>query len=254
MILYHSDIGLTEALLDQRYTKRYLAEGDSWFSIGGYTGNLLMALDDPTTLIVNCAYPGDTMDSIAGMGGYAFSRMLELDGGIRPWDAVLLSAGGNDLLGRCARFVVPDPSDPIDDIALIDVMSDIERNIKRMLRLCDAIQPGVPVLMHTYDYPPVSRRWRWWQPGPWVSPVFKSAGVARDRWNDFARMLIDMLADRLRAVSTGFHTLAVVDTRGRLTDRDWRNEIHPTSSGYAKHIEPWRRTLAAAQQQMGDRA
>ena len=242
MIIAPDDPNLAEALLDARFARRFLAEGDSWFSFGGWTANLLMLIDDADTLIVNCAYPGDTL---ASMGDDTVSRMLEPDDGIARWDAVLISAGGNDLLSRCRQFIVPDPEDPVDSDALMETLSDIEHDVVRLLRLCRATQPGVPVFMHTYDYPPVSRRWWWWHAGPWVAPVFRAAAVDRARWDGFAAMLIDEMAGRLHNVAADYRELNVVETRGRLLAKDWRNEIHPSFTGYAEHAIPWRRALAS---------
>ncbi|MDZ7885571.1 MAG: hypothetical protein U5N53_22960 [Mycobacterium sp.] len=56
-----------------------------------------MALDDSDTLFLSCASPGDTMRNMARLGNESFLMMLSPSFGSR-WDAVLLSAGGNDLL------------------------------------------------------------------------------------------------------------------------------------------------------------
>lgn len=240
MIVAPDDPGLVEALLDQRFTRRYLAEGDSWFSLGGLTGNILMALDDDRTLIVNCAYPGHTVDS---MGGHLFSRCAAASDGVPLWSGILLSGGGNDLLLDCVRFVVPDPADPIDDDALFEALTDLEHGLVGMIRLCRAHAPGVPIWLHTYDYPPVSRRWRWWRAGPWVAPVFRAAGVDRSRWDGLAAMLVDGLAERMFRIAREFYGVAVVDTRGCLASRHWRNEIHPSPSGYHELSRAWKRAL-----------
>ena len=243
MILSPDDPNLTEALLDARFARRYLAEGDSWFSIGGWTGNLLMALDAPDVLIVNCAYPGDTL---ADMGRSLFARALAASDGVPRWDAVLLSGGGNDLLQASARYVVPYPAGPINNDALLDRYAEIERHIVRLLVLCRAGQPGVPVFMHTYDHPPASRRWWWWQSGPWLAPAFRQAGIDRSRWDALAAMLIDELAARLHAAAADWPGLTIVETRGRLLPQDWRNEIHPSAAGYAELAHAWRRALQPA--------
>lgn len=243
MILSADDPGVAVALLDARFKRRLLAEGDSWFSLGGWTGNLLMALDDAHTLIVNCAGPGDEMSR---MGGDVFAELLAPTDGMPEWDAILLSGGGNDLLGRCAEFVVPDPAAPIDDAALTRVLDAIERHLRRFMRIVQAGQPGVPVVCHTYDLPPVSRRWWWWHLGPWVAPVFNAAGIARESWNGLAAMLINDLCDRIRRVAEDAPALHVVDTLGLLNPRrHWRNEIHPNARGYAVLAQPWRAALRA---------
>jgi len=240
MILAPDDPNLVEAILDARFVRRYLAEGDSWFSVGGWTGNLLMALDAEDTLIVNCAYPGDTL---ADMGRSLFARALAACDGVPRWDAVLLSGGGNDLLRNCGRYVVPNPSAPINNDALLDRFAEIERHLVRLLVLCRAGQPGVPVFMHTYDYPPASRRWWFWNAGPWLAPVLAQAGVDRARWDSLAAMLIDELAARLHATAADWPGLAIVETRGRLLPQGWRNEIHPTAAGYAELASAWRKKL-----------
>lgn len=240
MIIAPDDPNLAAALLDARFARRYLAEGDSWFSLGGLTGNLLMALDAPDVLIVNCAYPGDTL---AELGGSLFKRMLRASAGVPVWDGILLSGGGNDLLAGCARFVVPDPAAPIDDDALFEALTDIERDVMALVRECRAHAPAVPVWLHTYDHPPVSRRWRWWRAGPWVAPVLRAAGVDRARWDGIAAMLIDTLAERLFRVARECVGVAVVDTRGCLIAKDWRNEIHPTPTGYHELSRVWNKAL-----------
>lgn len=240
MIIAPDDPFLTEALLDSHFTRRYLAEGDSWFSLGGWTGNLLMALDDPDTLIVNCGSPGDRLGD---MGRGLFARALIASDGVRPWDAILLSGGGNDLLAGCGAFIVPDPAGPISFDALSDCLASVEHHLLRILVLCRAGQPGVPVYLHTYDHPPVSRRWGFWQMGPWVAPVLRQAGVHRQRWDDLAAMLIDNLAELSHKVAGRWPGVHVVETRGMLCADDWQNEIHPKQRGYHQLARRWRRAL-----------
>jgi hypothetical protein len=180
------------------------------------------------------------------LGGTLFAAMLRATDGVRVWDGILLSGGGNDLLCGCERFVVPDPADPIDGDALFEALTDIERDVMALVRQCRASAPGVPIWLHTYDHPPVSRRWRWWRAGPWISPVLRVAGVDRSRWDDLAAMLIDSLAERLFRIAADCYGVAVVDTRGCLIAKDWRNEIHPTPTGYYELSRVWNKALNAA--------
>lgn len=243
MITTHTDHRLPELLLAQQFTQRVLADGDSWFSLGGWTGNLLMPLDAPHRLIVNCAAPGDELGDTHAIGNDEFARLLAPTDGVPAWDAVLLSAGGNDLLGHCSRFIVPDAIAAIDEAALDEVLDGIESNLIRFMRLTQSAQPGVPVLCHTYDHPPVSRRWWPWNFGPWIAPVFKAADIPRGFWDGFAAMLVDELAVRLANIAHDSPRLTVVNTRARLTARDWRNEIHPNVYGYSLLAIPLRAAL-----------
>ncbi len=91
------------------YRYRLLAEGDSWFTLGGLpTSNLLFSLAFPaSTLIVNCAMPGDTIRHVAEI---AANRELQAALSSRfgfSWDAILLSGGGNDLIDRVRDILLP---------------------------------------------------------------------------------------------------------------------------------------------------
>lgn len=250
MILSPTDRQLTEALLDPRWKRRLLAEGDSWFSLGGATSNLLMSLDRADSLIVNCASPGDELGDCAAIGGDTFAALLAPTDGIPKWDAVLLSAGGNDLARRCGecirhRLVHGDLiySGHIDRDALTELLSDIESHLIRFLRICQAGQPGVPVICHTYDYPPVHRRWWPWAFGPWIAPVLREASVPREAWSDIVMEMMNALAERYHRVANEYPALHVVDSLGELLPTEWRNEIHPSPAGYAHLARLWRAEL-----------
>ena len=82
----------------------FLAEGDSWFTLGALTGlppsNLLYELDfAKATTIVSCAYPGNTLQQMSdGIDDPYFDRLLRQEPWQRWWYALLVSAGGNDLI------------------------------------------------------------------------------------------------------------------------------------------------------------
>lgn len=234
MILSARDQFLVEALLDARYTSRLLADGDSWFSIGGWTGNLLQPLDDGLVLIVNCAYPGDELADSRAIGNDEFAALLAPTDGIAQWDGVLLSAGGNDVIKAAGDFVCGRAEEGyLDRSALDEVLDAYERQLIRFLRLCHAAQPGVPVFCHTYDYPPVARRWHFWHIGPWLAPIFRAHDIPRGDWHAISVSIIDELAERMFNVAGDWPVLTVVDTRDHLGTSDWRNEIHPSVRGYA---------------------
>lgn len=233
MILSARAPSLVDALLDARHTRRLLADGDSWFSLGGWTGNLLQPMDDARTLIVNCAYPGDELADSRAIGNDEFAALLAPTDGIAQWDGVLLSAGGNDVIKAAGDFVSGDAdAGYLDRDAFDEVLDTFERHLIRFLRLCRAAHPGVPVFCHTYDYPPVTRRWHFWQLGPWLAPVFRAYDIPRIAWRGLTADMIDALAERMFNVAADWPALTVIDTRDHLADGDWRNEIHPTARGY----------------------
>jgi hypothetical protein len=86
------------------FGRRLLAEGDSWFTIGTVmlpqSSNVLQELEFGwSTAIVTSAYPGDTMKRMVdGVNDPHFDRLLRRRPYASFWEAILISAGGNDLI------------------------------------------------------------------------------------------------------------------------------------------------------------
>ena len=94
----------------EKFEQRYLAQGDSWFSLGAllpaFTTNLPEELVlSRSTLIVNCARPGKVLALMTDTTqDPKFINLLSRPNTRWPWDGLLLSGGGNDLI---AAAVVP---------------------------------------------------------------------------------------------------------------------------------------------------
>jgi len=86
------------------FGRRFLAEGDSWFTIGTLNlleaSNVLFKLEfTKSTAIANCAYPSDTLTRIVKcLRDPYFDRLLRKKPFASYWEALLISAGGNDLI------------------------------------------------------------------------------------------------------------------------------------------------------------
>jgi lysophospholipase L1-like esterase len=82
---------------------RFLAEGDSWFTIGTLNllanSNLLFEMEfEQSACAINCASPGDTLKHMAQMNADRNFADLLFGRRARFWDAIILSCGGNDLI------------------------------------------------------------------------------------------------------------------------------------------------------------
>lgn len=242
-----------------------LAEGDSWFTVGGIpTSNLLFALRfDWPVLIVNCATPGDTIKHMSQIVSNRALREALGSGGYR-WDAILLSGGGNDLIDTAdeillgpverGRAEVVPPGDYCDETALRELMTTVRAGYAKLVGLRD--RPGgsaahVPMIVHTYDYiVPRNSPARFLaapMSGPWLYTAMQRAAVPAQHWQPVADYLIERLRDTIGSLQESeggelaqFH---VVDTLGTLVraepgatrnSNDWLNEIHPNHDGYAK--------------------
>jgi len=251
-----------------------LCEGDSWFSTP-----LSMNLLD---WIVSAA-PGDEERGVPqfGQGGLFFR--VERSGdhaapqGAAPgramfakdniddllgwftrydFDAVLLSAGGNDFVdtwlhGALAGRAHLDPAEAFEVIVSTGRYEQVRTAYEAFLRTFHTARPGVPILAHSYDYPrrigsaaelglgnlgvaALLKK----SEGPWIGPNVEGVidgGI--DAWRDFVRRMIDGFVERVLEPLKHDASLGgmfdYVDLRGQLTqDTQWNDEMHPTEAGF----------------------
>lgn len=243
------------------YHKKILAEGDSWFSLGGIpTSNLLFNLrfNEPT-LIVNIAYPGETMVEMTKL-----SENEQLVDALGPdgleWDAILFSGGGNDMVDHVDEFLLSrdergsDAMPSVDEYCSEEKLSELIKNVgnglRKIIKLRDqegGSGKGKPIVSYTYAYAtPRNSPARFFGlgfRGPWIYPAFVGKEIPRKDWLALSDYLLDRLAASHLAVAGEQKTLHVVDTRKRLNraaldtvgeDADWLNEFHPNGRGYKK--------------------
>jgi hypothetical protein len=178
----------------------FLAEGDSWFTIGAIpSSNLLFELKlAKWTRVLSIAYPGDTIINMGDLAGNKdLRKFLTKTGFNYPFHALLLSGGGNDV---------------------IDAAKDIIKPSKAPATFVGA----VPIL------------------GPWLYPVFKDTGLNIGLQQRIVNRVMDALAQALLALDSvhgdpdkrlpAFH---VIDTRNTLVQAN-PSEIHPNHDGYRK--------------------
>ncbi|NNJ93138.1 MAG: SGNH/GDSL hydrolase family protein, partial [Halobacteria archaeon] len=191
---------------DSLYDNRILAEGDSWFSMGGIpTSNLLFSMRfKKFTIIVNCARPGDT---IRKMGRIAknpnLKKAMSRSHGY-TWDAILLSGGGNDLIDDVDRIIrkftsiESDPALYCNQDELDRTLQSVEKGYRKIIDLRDAAGSsckGKPVITHTYDWmtprDSPSRFFPFRLMGPWIYPALVAANLPESQWNAVSDYLVD---------------------------------------------------------------
>lgn len=246
--------------LDPQFGKRILCEGDSWFSLSAIpSGNLLSHLKfAETTLVYNLASPGDTIRGISDISGNPRLKKLILEENpLTKWDAIFISAGGNDLIGRVNQIICrPSPGagghllDYINLLELANLKIEIQDGYKRIAALRDQSQhPDTPIVTHIYDYPtPREAKAKFLGligiAGPWFYPAFKQSDIPQNLWISLTDHVFEWLGGVIIDLSgklSNFHV--ITNTRETLTrarigttgpDGDWENEIHPTNEGYKK--------------------
>lgn len=237
---------------------KVLFEGDSWFSIPD-TANIPVQLDSLLDISILClADPGDTLEDLSQGRQYKeLESLIKSNRYGQTWDAIVLSAGGNDIIGPEIRnFLVArgppsdDPRDYIDQTKLEPALDLIKRRFTALKRLRDnsRANPRTPILVHTYSYllprDAAHRLLAWKVAGPWIYPHMIEVGVTDSTvQRAIVKYLLDRYHDRLKNISSprgsNFH---VIDSRralppfgssSRKADQSlWSDEIHPTSRGF----------------------
>ena len=261
------------------YDLQFLAQGDSWFSVGAMpplTTNLFdgMGLSEISACVVNCAQSGAKLSRMADTTiDRQFMRFLAGPMSTR-WAGLLLLGGGNDLIeaaqlpptNRTDMRLFATPAEwtsaPAGERYLSNAgwqtfCTHIAAVFANLVTARDSGQNhGIPIIWHTYDIAVARDAGAGLGFGPWLYPAMLAYQVPQSDWAAVSVALLDRLEtliDHLSA-NTADGSVHVVHGQGTLTqalptDRaateDWQNEIHPTPAGYRKLSALWRPVLDA---------
>lgn len=268
------------------YGKRFLAEGDSWFTIGSLhllkSANLLQEMAfSQRNVAVNCAAPGDQL--VRMVEHVRDPKFLELLRGrsARFWDGILLSAGGNDLIGAIATpptaAGAPVPLERrllrsaaewgglgegaaryVSDTGWSTFADYLRANFDQLIAFREAgPSAGQPIFMHTYAVP-TPRPAGAGIGGAWLMPSLLAYAVPAGEWRSVAALFIKRLAALLAAIAAdsarypnvhAFDTsslpLVAAQEGASGESGDWINEIHLTHAGCRKLARPWSAAIEA---------
>lgn len=278
LIIYSADqldVGEPPPLEAMAY--RFLAKGDSWFSLGSLNpaknSNLLFEMAfEQFACAVTCAQPGDTLSRMVNMTSDPVFQQVLFGRRARYWDGLLVSCGGNDLidaLGAGGAGVpahlrllrLPEEWGPpsegagryISEEGWTTFSNYLQSNLQHLLALRDAgPSKGRPVFLHGYACPTPRPSGAGLGQGPWLLPPIQRAGIAQPDWIEVAALLMGRLTRLLAACAADparypklffFDTSAIAITPAALgatgVSGDWVNEIHLTRRGYEKLAMPW---------------
>ncbi len=184
------------------------------------------------------------------------------------FDVLLLSMGGNDVVGSELREFIKQSDEPQDfgtrawgripakvsehihlasfESALRYIASDYQQ----IIDLRNQVRPDCEIVMHNYDYPwPDGRSYKLFGKklaGPWIKPFMEEVGVS-----DFATQrlicswLIDQFSNVQRELMSRNQKIRCVDSRGLVNQAiEWDNEIHPKRAGFKRIAETaWKPVL-----------
>ncbi len=231
------------------------AEGDSWFDYppflikGGIIPRLESRLGVP---ILNLAKAGDEVRFMLGVEQR--QRLAELltegcpAGG--PWDVLLFSGGGNDIVDNPMALWVRDfdpalpPASHLNQPRFDAALGLVRAGYEDLIVLRDKLSPGTHLVFHGYDFAIPDGRGIC-HLGPWLKPTFDLRGfpnrasafaVVEAMLKQFAALLATLAAQPKVTFINGQGTLA----------RDpsaWHNELHPNRDGFDKFADLFAATL-----------
>lgn len=218
---------------------RIVSEGDSWFQYPFLLTDVIDWLSVPFA-ILSLDAAGDLLSDMVRQGELITAVVEE-----RP-HAVLLSGGGNDLLGgsNLARALLSFEPGRMPDAYLGDAF---EANLRAVLdgyeRLFDRLSrvaPETPVLTHVYDYAiPAGGRWLG---QPMARLGIEDPALQRD----IVRIIVDRFEVELRRLADTFEQVRVIDTRNVVGAGRWHDELHPDNGGYRAVAEHFAAAIAVA--------
>jgi len=214
-----------------QYGRRFLAEGDSWFTIGRLSplknSNLLKELVFAQQhVVISCAYPGDELvHMVDGLAhGSQFDQLLRHPTIGRYWEAILVSAGGNDLIAAAqlrplrrdgsaatlaerllltpaeAAAVQPGVAGPeryISEPGWALLAGYLKTNFRALVAARDQGQSaGRPICLHTYHVPVVRPSGTVGAAEGWLYPALRAYAIPSGERQGLAAALFE----RLRAL------------------------------------------------------
>jgi hypothetical protein len=237
----------------EKFEQRYLAQGDSWFSLGAFPPKFTTNLPGEmvlsrSTLIVNCARPGKALALMTDTTqDPKFVNLLARANTRWPWDALLLSGGGNDVI---AAAMVPGNYPPERRLLLRADEWGSQPDASRYLsedgwqvfsahmievfellvaRRAAAVHPEMPIVLHAYDHVTPRNAPAGPGMGPWLYRAMNDLfGIPTDDRNALSDLVMDRLRALLQGLAEAHENVTLIDAVGTLI------RAEPTATGDSK--------------------
>ncbi len=204
---------------------RIVSEGDSWFQYPFLLDDVIDNLFEKYA-IFSLDAAGDLISDMVKQNELVSAVVQE-----QP-HAVLLSGGGNDVLGgsRLASLIPPfAPGRPAAQYLspnfqanLQAVLSDYETLIVRLR----AVKNDIRIICHSYDYAIPAQ-------GRWLGVPLARIGIEDPQLQrEIVRLIVDRFHAELARLARKYPNMHVVDCRRVVQSHRWHDELHPNNAGF----------------------
>ncbi|WP_119421671.1 GDSL-type esterase/lipase family protein [Desertibaculum subflavum] len=233
------------------------AEGDSWFDYPAlfFGGGIIPRLENLLGVpILNLAKAGDEVRYMLGVE----ERLLLADhlskgcpaGG--PWDALLFSGGGNDIVDNPMALWVKDWDPTVPAAQLVHqqrfdaALALVRAGYEDLIQLRDRLSPGTVLVFQGYDFAIPDGRGIC-HLGPWLKPTFDLRNfptlAARQ---EVVKAMLQQFAAMLTGLAVHANVI-FINGQGTLLPQksSWHNELHPSKKGFQSFANLFHRELKA---------
>jgi hypothetical protein len=234
------------------------AEGDSWFEypVPLFHGGIIPRLENQLGVpILNLAKAGDEVRYMLGVK----ERKILIDqftkgcpaGG--PWDAMLFSGGGNDIVDNPMALWIRDFNATLPPAALIHqarydaALALVRAGYEDLISLRDSLSPQTHLFFHAYDFAIPDGRGICFL-GPWLKPTYDLRGFPTQA-SAFAvtKILLLQFAAMLQTLESSHANVTFINGQGTLAPQpsSWHNELHPSKNGFDRFATLFHQALKA---------
>jgi hypothetical protein len=234
----------------------FLAIGDSWFEyplyneVISFQNNAIVAqsqlgsIGNPPPQILNQALHGQATTAMLSWENQ--QQMMSVLQDPSQWlneatglpDAILVSAGGDDLVGDQLAIYLDYGGGGLNLKRFQGVLDSVQASYFDLFAFRDIFAKGVPIIGHCYDYAIPNNVHPICTASAWLWPSLSFAGYDYNSGLQVVTQMIDKFHDMLASLASDpANNFSLIDTRNTLTrgaaqPNGWANEIHPWYTGF----------------------